>query len=261
MNNANDKKTRKSGTIEPNAKKETSPSNTVSNVSPATHQNTPKASVGTQGAHDDVTKAPEHKAPENTNAGASATKQLHGLRVAILATDGFEEAELAKPRKALDEAGAKTTVLAPKAGEIQGFHHEQKAEKVSVDMELGAAKAADFDAVLLPGGAMNADALRMNGDAQKFVQEMDKGGKPIAVICHAPWLLISAGLTRGRKMTSYHTIQDDVRNSGATWEDAEVIRDHNWMSSRQPDDIPAFNREMISMFGEKREKSKSAVGR
>jgi protease I len=270
MNNADDKKTKKSETAEPNAKKQAGAKNTVSNVSPATHQNTPKASIGTQsahdtvttqGAHEDVTKAPENKTPENKNAGANATTQLHGLRVAILATDGFEEAELAEPRKALDEAGAKTTVLAPKGGEIQGFNHDEKAEKVSVDMELAAAKAADFDAVLLPGGAINADALRMNSDAQKFVQEMDKAGKPIAVICHAPWLLISAGLTRGRKMTSYHTIQDDVRNSGANWEDAEVIRDHNWVSSRQPDDIPAFNREMISLFGEKREKSKSAAGR
>jgi len=103
--------------------------------------------------------------------------------------------------------------------------------------------------------------LRMDKDAQKFVQQMDKAGKPIAVICHAPWLLISAGLTRGRKMTSYHTIQDDVRNSGANWEDAEVIRERNWVSSRQPDDIPAFNREMISLFGEGREKSRSAAGR
>jgi deglycase len=197
----------------------------------------------------------------SSQAQANATQTLQGLRVAILATDGFEEAELVKPRKALEEAGAQTTVLAPKGGEIQGFNHDEKAEKVSVDKELGAAKAADFDAVLLPGGALNADALRVNGEAQKFVQEMDKAGKPIAVICHAPWLLISAGLTRGRKMTSYHTIQDDVRNAGAQWEDAAVICDGNWVSSRQPDDIPAFNREMLALFAAKREKSKSATGR
>jgi len=197
----------------------------------------------------------------NEARSSGSNTSLQGLRVAILATDGFEEAELLKPRKALEEAGAKTTVIAPKSGEIQGFNHDEKAEKVPVGMELAAAKAADFDAVLLPGGALNADALRMDKDAQKFVQQMDKAGKPIAVICHAPWLLISAGLTRGRKMTSYHTIQDDVRNSGANWEDAEVIRERNWVSSRQPDDIPAFNREMISLFGEGREKSRSAAGR
>lgn len=185
--------------------------------------------------------------------------KLTGLRVAILATDGFEVAELIKPRKALEEAGARTTVIAPKAGAVQGFNHDEKGEKVSADMDLASAHAVEFDAVLLPGGALNADALRVNEYAQRFMQEMDGAGKPVAVICHAPWLLISAGLTRGRKMTSYHTIQDDVRNSGATWEDSEVIRERNWVSSRQPDDIPAFNREMISLFGERNEKGKTAT--
>jgi protease I len=183
---------------------------------------------------------------------------LRGLRVAILATDGFEVAELVKPRKALEEAGARTTVIAPKSGSIQGFNHDVKGEKISADVDLASARAGDYDAVLLPGGALNADALRMNKDAQTFVQETDKAGKPIAVICHAPWLLISAGLTRGRKVTSYHSIQDDLRNSGAEWEDAEVIRERNWVSSRQPNDIPAFNREMVALFGEGREKSRSA---
>ncbi len=177
-----------------------------------------------------------------------------------MTTDGFEIAELVKPRKALEAAGARTTVVAPKAGSVQGFNHDEKGEKVSADTDLASAKAGDFDAVLLPGGALNADALRVNNDAQKFVQEMDAARKPIAVICHAPWLLISAGLTRGRKMTSYHTIQDDVRNSGAEWEDQEVIRDGNWVSSRQPDDIPAFNREIISLFGERQRKAKTTNG-
>ena len=186
---------------------------------------------------------------------------LQGLRVAILATDGFEVAELVKPRKALEEAGARTTVVAPKSGAVQGFNHFEKGEKVSADVDFSSAKAADFDAVLLPGGALNADALRADKGAQKFVQEMDAAGKPIAVICHAPWLLISAGLTQGRKLTSYHTIQDDVRNSGADWEDAEVIRERNWVSSRQPNDIPAFNKQMILLFGEGREKGKSAAAR
>jgi protease I len=191
----------------------------------------------------------------------SGKQSLTGLKVAILATDGFEVAELVKPRKALEEAGARTTVIAPKEGPIQEFNHDEKGEKVNADLDLGSARAADFDAVLLPGGALNADALRVNKDAQKFVRGMDSAGKPIAVICHAPWLLISAGLTRGRKMTSYHTIADDVRNSGANWEDREVIRDGNWVSSRQPDDIPAFNREIISLFTETRESAKSASGR
>jgi protease I len=181
--------------------------------------------------------------------------------VAILATDGFEIAELLKPRKALEEAGARTTVIAPKAGSIQGFHHDVKGEKVNADVALATAKAEEFDAVLLPGGALNADALRVNKDAQKFVHEMDGAGKPIAMICHAPWLLISAGLTRGRQLTSYHTIQDDLRNSGARWEDAEVIRERNWVSSRQPDDIPAFNREMLALFAESKSKSKVAAVR
>jgi protease I len=192
---------------------------------------------------------------------SDAKENLQGLRVAILVTDGFEEAELLKPRQALDEAGAKTTVIAPKKGEVQGFNHDEKGGKVKAEADFTSAKAADFDAVLLPGGALNADALRVNKDAQRFVQEIDKAGKPIAVICHAPWLLISAGLTRGRMLTSYHTIQDDVRNAGGNWEDSEVIRERNWVSSRQPDDLPAFHREMIKLFGESREKSKAATGR
>jgi protease I len=187
-------------------------------------------------------------------------RRLNGLKVAILATDGFEVAELIRPRKALEDAGARTTVIAPKQGPLQGFNHDTKGEKVNADLDLASAQAADFDAVLLPGGTRNADALRVDQNAQKFVKEIDQAGKPIAVICHAPWLLISAGLTDGRKMTSYHTIQDDVRNSGAHWEDREVIRERNWVSSRQPDDIPAFNAEMISLFAEQRSRATTAAG-
>jgi protease I len=177
-------------------------------------------------------------------------KNLGGFRVAILATDLFEESELVKPREALDDAGARTSVIAPHAGEIQAVQHDQKTQKVKVDQTLEEAGAGDFDAVLLPGGAMNADALRVEKKAQQFVQEMDRAGKPIAVICHGPWLLISAGLARGRKLTSYHTIQDDLNNAGANWQDSEVVRDGNWVSSRQPSDIPALNREMTKLFGE-----------
>ncbi len=181
-----------------------------------------------------------------------AEQKLAGFRVAIIATDFFEEAELVEPRKALDQAGAKTVVIAPKAGEIQAVQHDKQTQKIRVDMTLDKANPDDFDAVLLPGGAMNSDALRMEKKAQEFVRQMDEEGKPVAAICHAPWLLISAQLTDGRSMTSYHTIQDDVRNSGANWQDKEVVRDENWVSSRQPSDIPAFNREMIQLFSEQK---------
>ncbi len=177
-------------------------------------------------------------------------KDLSGLRVAILATDLFEQSELLVPRQALDEAGAKTVVIAPKTGEIQGVQHDKKDQKVKVDMTLEKADPKDFDAVLLPGGALNADALRVEKKAQEFVRALDQAGKPIAVICHGPWLLVSAGLVKGRHLTSYHTIQDDLKNAGAKWEDQEVIRDRNWVSSRKPSDIPAFNREMIALLCE-----------
>jgi protease I len=179
-----------------------------------------------------------------------AEKILQGFRVAILATDGFEQVELTEPRKALEEAGAETTVLAPKSGKIQGFKHHDKADKIDVGLTLDKATAAAFDALLLPGGALNADALRVEKAAQSFVQEMEKSGKPIAVICHGPWLLASAGLVKDHSLTSYHTIQDDIRNAGGQWLDQEVVRDKNWVSSRQPADIPAFNREMIGLFAE-----------
>ncbi len=188
-----------------------------------------------------------------------AEKKLEGCRVAIIATDLFEEAELIEPRKALEEAGAKATVIAPKSGEIQAVQHDKKTQKVKVDMTLDEAKPGNFDAVLLPGGAMNADALRMEKKAQQFVQEFDREGKPIAVICHGPWLLISAGLVKGRHMTSYHTIQDDVKNAGANWTDEASMRDRNWVSSRQPSDIPQFNQKMIELFTELRQKGRQAA--
>src|SRR5512142_2487797 len=179
-----------------------------------------------------------------------AEKELQGMRVAILATDDFEESELIQPRKALDDAGAITQVIAPHEGSIQAVKHDEKTNKVKVDISVDSAFPDNFDAVLLPGGALNADTLRVNRHAQEFVRKIDRADKPIAVICHGPWLLVSAGLTRGRTMTSYHTIQDDIRNSGANWIDQEVCRDRNWVSSRQPTDIPSFNRELIRLFAE-----------
>jgi protease I len=184
--------------------------------------------------------------------------QLHGLRVAILATDGFEEAELVEPRKALDAAGAQTVLIAPKSGKLQAMKHHDKSGTVKVDMTLDQADPAEFDAVLLPGGASNADALRMNESAQAFVKHIDAQRKPIAVICHGPWLLISAGIALERTLTSYFTIQDDVRNAGANWVDQEVVQDKNWVSSRKPEDIPAFNRKILAVFGELKSRAKSA---
>ena len=182
----------------------------------------------------------------------AGAKNIQGMHVAILATDGVEDAELREPRKALEAAGARTTLFAPKAGAIQSFKHHDKADQFKVDAPLNEADPAKFDALLLPGGALNADTLRVQPRAQEFVREMDRQGKPVAVICHAPWLLVSAGCVRGRTLTSYHTIQDDIRNGGGHWQDEEVVRDRNWVSSRQPSDIPAFNRAMIELFSEKR---------
>lgn len=179
-----------------------------------------------------------------------AEKDLEGMRVAILATNGVEQAELVEPRKALNEAGARTTLIAPKNGKIKAMNHDQPGEQFDVDMTLDRANPEEFDAVLLPGGALNADALRMENAAQEFVRYMDDSGKPIAVICHAPWLLVSAGLVDGRTLTSYYTIQDDIRNAEGQWMDKEVVRDQNWVSSRQPSDIPVFNQEMIKLFRE-----------
>jgi protease I len=174
--------------------------------------------------------------------------QLNGLRVAILVTNDFEQIEMTSPRDALQKAGAVTKIISPKPGQVQGVHHDQKADSFPVDLTLDQANPADFDAVLLPGGALNADALRVEPKAQRFVQQIQQAGKPIAVICHAPWLLVSAKLVQGRTMTSYHTIQDDIRNAGATWVDQEVVCDGNWVSSRSPKDLPAFNREMLALF-------------
>ncbi|MGZ4778386.1 MAG: type 1 glutamine amidotransferase domain-containing protein [Thermoanaerobaculia bacterium] len=174
---------------------------------------------------------------------------LNGKRVAILATDGFEQIELTSPREALEKAGAKCVVISPKDGEIQGFKHHDKADRIKVDLSLSKANASEFDAVLLPGGVINGDALRIEKKAQQFVQEIDRAGKPVFVICHGPWLLVSAGLVKGRHMTSWPTLTDDIRNAGGNWEDQKVIRDRNWVSSRKPDDLPAFNEEAVRALG------------
>jgi len=180
---------------------------------------------------------------------------LQGKRVAILATDGFEQSELLEPRKALDEAGAKTQVVSPADKKIRGWNHKDWGTEVAVDVPLQSANADEFDALLLPGGVMNPDQLRMKPEAVAFVKRFTDAGKPVAAICHGPWTLIEAGAVRGRTITSWPSLKTDLKNAGANWVDKEVVADGGLVTSRKPDDIPAFNREMIRLFGESRGQS------
>jgi protease I len=178
--------------------------------------------------------------------------KLAGKKVAILAADGFEEVELTKPKKALDDAGAQTSVVSIKPGKIQGMNHADKGETVAVDLTLRDAKPQDFDALMIPGGLMNPDALRSTEEALEFVRHFFREGKPVAAICHAPWVLIDAEVVRGRTLTSWPAIKTDVRNAGGNWVDEEVVVDNGLVTSRKPDDIPAFNEKMIEEFCEGR---------
>ncbi len=177
------------------------------------------------------------------------TNALKGLRVAILATDGFEQSELSEPRKALDTAGAKTIVVSLKQGKIRGWNHKEWGQEISVDQILDGASADNYDALVLPGGVMNPDALRMQPKAVAFVKAFFNAGKPVAAICHGPWTIIEAGAAQGHRMTSWPSLKTDLKNAGADWVDAEVVVDDNLVTSRNPNDIPAFNREMIELFG------------
>ena len=172
--------------------------------------------------------------------------QLDKLRIAILVDDLFEQAELAEPKKALEAAGATVDIVSPKGPTVTGMKHHDKGDSFPVDVPLDHANADDYDGLVLPGGVVNADALRTVDAAKALAQAFDKAGKPIAVVCHGAWLLISAGLAAGRTLTSWPSLQDDLRNAGATWVDREVVGDGNWTSSRKPDDLPAFNREFIA---------------
>lgn len=175
---------------------------------------------------------------------------LKGKRVAILVADGFEQAELTEPRKALDEAGARTQIVSNAQGKVQGWKHFDKADHFNVDVPLDSAAPEEFDALLLPGGVANPDQLRTMPKAVAFVRAFFDEGKPIAAICHGPWTLIEAGVVRGRRMTSWPSLKTDLTNAGAQWTDEEVVVDRGLVSSRKPQDIPAFNRQMISMFGQ-----------
>lgn len=175
-----------------------------------------------------------------------ATKRLDGRRIAVLATDGFEQSELTEPKRLLEEAGAKVDVIAPGgASQIKGWDKKDWGQSVKVDVALDKADAAQYDALVLPGGVINPDHLRMDDEAVRLVKTFGESGKPVAAICHGPWTLINAGLVKGRKITSWPSLKTDLGNAGAKWEDSQVVEDGNLITSRKPDDIPAFTETLI----------------
>jgi len=173
---------------------------------------------------------------------------LKGKRIAIVATDGFEQAELLEPRKALEAEGAQVEIVAPKGGQIQGMRHHDKGDPVSVDHTVDDVKPGDYAALVLPGGVANPDALRTDPKVVSFIKTFFDAQKPVAVICHGPWTLVEAGVVKGRTMTSWPSLKTDLKNAGANWVDREVVRDEKLVSSRKPDDLPAFCREMVNLF-------------
>jgi len=192
-----------------------------------------------------------------------AEQKLKGKKVAIIAADMVEQVELVEPRKALDEAGAETHLISMKPGEIQAFNHFDPADKHKVDKAIEEVDASDYDALMIPGGVGNPDQLRGDENIVSFVRDFFKAGKPVAAICHGPWVLVEAGVLRDRKVTSWPTLQTDIRNAGGNWVDKEVVVDHGLVTSRKPDDIPAFNDKMIEEFcegkhAEQREKTEAA---
>ena len=178
---------------------------------------------------------------------------LNDMRIAILVAEGFEQVELTEPRKALDDAGARTMIVSPAVDHVQGWNHFEKADRFRVDVPLTSARAEDFDALLLPGGVVNPDQLRINASAVDFVRAFFDAGKPVAAICHGPWTLIDAGVARGRKITSWPSLKADLTNAGAAWVDEEVVCEQGLVSSRKPKDIPAFNQKMLELFGKSRD--------
>jgi protease I len=178
--------------------------------------------------------------------------ELRNKRVAALVENGFEQSELLEPKKALEAAGARVDVVSPQNGRVKGWKHTDWGQEVGVDRALDEVKADEYDALLLPGGVISPDRLRMNTKAVGFVKAFADAGKPIAAICHGPWTLIDAGVVRGRKMTSWPSLKTDLTNAGANWVDQEVVTDHGLVTSRKPDDIPAFNRKMLEEIAEGR---------
>lgn len=179
-------------------------------------------------------------------------QQLNGKRIAALFTDGVEQVEFTDTARALRGAGATVTVVSPHANEVKAWNHTGWGDTIPVDQTLDEADAADFDALLLPGGVMNPDTLRTIPAAVNFVASMFADGKPIAAICHGPWMLVETGITRGRTLTSWPSLQTDIRNSGGTWVDQEVVHDDGIVTSRNPNDIPAFNQRMLDVFAQGR---------
>ena len=179
-----------------------------------------------------------------------AEQKLKGKKVAIIAADMVERVELVEPRKALEKAGATTELLSIKPGTIEAFDHFDKAEKIKVDRLVEEADASEYDALMIPGGVGNPDQLRGDENAVSFVRDFFEAGKPVAAICHAPWVLVEAGVVRGRTVTSWPTLQTDIRNAGGDWVDQKVVVDRGLVTSRKPDDIPAFNEKMIEEFAE-----------
>jgi protease I len=184
---------------------------------------------------------------------------LDGKRVAILVAEGFEQVEMTGPRKALTDAGAQTEIISPAEGEVQGWHHFDKGDRFQVDVGVDAANVNDYDALLLPGGVANPDQLRANPKAVQFVKQFVASGKPIGVICHGPWTLIEAGAVKGCTMTSWPSLKTDLTNAGAKWVDQEVVTDRGIVSSRKPDDIPAFSRKLIEEISEGRHAQRRAA--
>jgi protease I len=176
--------------------------------------------------------------------------QLQGKTVAILATDGFEQVELTEPKKALENAGATTHIISPKEGKVRGWNHTEWGDEFNVDVPLDNAKAADYHALVLPGGVMNPDHLRMNDKAVRFTREFFEAQKPVAAICHGPWILIEADVVRGRKLTSYPSLKTDLKNAGANWVDETVVVDNGLVTSRNPDDLPAFCDKLVEEVAE-----------
>jgi protease I len=177
---------------------------------------------------------------------------MKGKKVAILAADMFERVELEEPRKALEDAGAEAEILSLEEGQIEGFDHFEPANMVKVDRTVEEASPDDYDALMIPGGVGNPDLLRGDENAVAFVRDMHEAGKPLAVICHGPWMLVESGVVRGKRVTSWPTLETDIRNAGGEWVDEEVVVDGNIVTSRKPDDIPAFNREMLRIFAGER---------
>jgi protease I len=173
------------------------------------------------------------------------SEPLRGMKIAIVATDGFEQSELLEPKRALETAGAKTEVIAPKAGEIRGWNMKDWGDKVKVDRTLSDAKVDDYDALVLPGGVMNPDHLRMDAKAVEFIREFASTERPVAAICHGPWTLVEAGVVKGKTMTSWPSIRTDLRNAGANVVDQEAVTDGQFITSRKPDDLPAFNKTLM----------------